>query len=161
MGYLYLWKAVGAAGGAAGAGKARLWALGAACTIAIVPFTILFMRGNIDGLEKAGEVTPSSSTATTTVSSTIPTTTPTINIVGVEDDAEKAGVEGAAVTAEEQIPIPGHKPSKEDVDAARRISAMEEAKSVRKLVDEWGMFNLGRAALTGTGFVVGLWAGLT
>ena len=35
-----------------------------------------------------------------------------------------------------------------------------EGKNTKQLIDEWGMLNLGRAALTGLGFVVGIWGSL-
>ncbi|KAI5781765.1 hypothetical protein DFH27DRAFT_604269 [Peziza echinospora] len=166
-GYLYLWRAVGGGAAAGGGGKARLYALGAACTIAIVPYTIMFMRGNIDGLERAGEGPSPSATTTTTPSTsasaisastttTTPTQMPTISISSAED-TENAGVQGGESTE----PVAAQQPTKESLDAARRVVAAEEARSVRMLVDQWGMLNLGRAALTGTGFVVGLWAALT
>jgi len=42
---------------------------------------------------------------------------------------------------------------KEEIESMRVVNG----KNTKQLIDEWGLLNLGRAALTGLGFMVGIW----
>lgn len=80
----------------------------------MVPFTLVFMRGNISGLERAGRM-----------------------LMG-------------------DMRTSGKTPPAEECERMEIVGG----KTTKRLVDEWGMLNLGRVALAGVGFVVGVWGSL-
>jgi len=86
--------------------KPSLYLLSAGLTLSIVPYTILFMRQSINGLERAGQV--------------------------------------LRITRADEL----------------ETTKVVEGKTTKQLVDEWGMLNLGRAVLTGLGFLVGIWGSI-
>lgn len=93
--------------------KPFLYILSSGLTLSMVPYTMIFMRSTIAGLEKAGQLLT----------------------LGGAARGEK-GVE-----------------RREEVENMKVVGG----KNTKQLIDEWGVYNLGRAALTGLGFVVGIW----
>ncbi|RPB22928.1 hypothetical protein L211DRAFT_839293 [Terfezia boudieri ATCC MYA-4762] len=96
--------------------KSFLFILSSGLTLSMVPYTMIFMRSTIAGLEKAGQL---------------------MKLGGVA-----SGEKG--------------------VERGEQIENMKvvEGKNTKQLIDEWGVLNLGRAALTGLGFVVGIWGSM-
>ena len=113
----YSGPAVAGAGAGAGAGvvpllwhKPSLYRASAGLTLAMVPYTIVFMWSNIHQLHRAGHVLEKCKAG------------------AGELEAAKFGGGGG--------------------------------KTTKQLLDQWGVLNLGRALLTGLGFVVGIWGSL-
>ncbi|KAF8451645.1 hypothetical protein BGX38DRAFT_1181829, partial [Terfezia claveryi] len=96
--------------------KPFLYILSSGLTLSMIPYTMIFMRSTIAGLEKAGQL---------------------LKLGGVA-----RGEKG--VEREEQI------------ENMKKV----EGKNTKQLIDEWGVLNLGRAALTGLGFVLGIWGSI-
>ncbi|KAF8419872.1 hypothetical protein EV426DRAFT_262274 [Tirmania nivea] len=90
--------------------KPFLYLLSSGLTLSMVPYTMIFMRSTIAGLEKARQLLGEAARG--------------------EKGAEREEIENMKVM---------------------------EGKNTKQLIDQWGMLNLGRAALTGLGFLVGIW----